>query len=59
MADICDECAARLTNEEKRFYDGRCETCERDWHERIQAWREGGGDPELDEMFGAPPKVMQ
>lgn len=59
MPQICDECGAQLTAEEKLYYDGNCEECESDMHERIAAWREGAADPELDEMFGGKPKVSQ
>jgi hypothetical protein len=33
-------------------YEYRCETCERAHHERLQAWKAGAKDPELDRLFG-------
>lgn len=48
----CRECASPLTNDEKNYYGNRCERCEKDWHSRIEAWRRGGEDKELDELYG-------
>jgi hypothetical protein len=41
----------KLTLEEEHYYSDRCESCERDWHERVQAWQAGANDPELDELY--------
>ena len=48
---ICDDCGAVLKDDERHYYAGRCETCERAWHDRISYWRAGGCDPTLDAMF--------
>lgn len=56
---VCAHCGAVLTLEEERYYEYRCEKCERAWHERIQAWKAGADDPKLDKLYGelaAPPK---
>ena len=55
---ICFECGTVLTDEERHFYDGRCESCEGDWHDRVKAWRVGGADHKLDEMFGEPAPTL-
>lgn len=57
--ECCVECGFILTDEEKEYYqrpDGysRCEKCVRLQHERIERWREGGEDAELDALFGHP-----
>lgn len=51
---ICRECGIVLTEDEKHYYEDRCEECEREDFERIEAWRRGGHDPELDALFGSP-----
>jgi len=53
MQLICFECGATLTDEERHYYAGNCEECERDHHDRIAAWRAGGEDLELDRMYGS------
>lgn len=50
IVPICGACGNLLTEEEEEFYVFRCEACERDWNERINAWRSGGHDPELDSV---------
>lgn len=52
---ICVSCGVLLTPEEWNYYEIRCEGCERAFHERIQRWREGGPDPELDLRFMVAP----
>lgn len=52
---ICRECAKPLTAEEAKYYETRCENCEREWGERIEAWRKGGEDGELDLLYSVPP----
>ena len=48
---LCYDCGALLTLVEAHFYGTRCETCEGAWHTRIEAWRLGAPDPELDKLF--------
>jgi hypothetical protein len=50
---ICLDCGAVLTDEERRYYGTRCEACECADHDRVEAWRHGAADPELDAMYGA------
>lgn len=53
----CGECGTPLSDEERYYYEYRCESCERAWHERIQEWRANPeSDKELNEMFKAPPE---
>lgn len=56
---FCSDCDERLTDEERRFYENRCEQCERDRCDRWQAWRHGADDPELDRLFSAPKPTVQ
>jgi len=51
---LCADCGNVMTEEEKHYYEYRCEGCEQIWYERLQDWRAGGSDPELDEMFSEP-----
>ena len=51
---ICCDCARKLTAAEEHYYEHRCETCERDLLERMDAWRHGVEDVALDRMYGAP-----
>lgn len=46
-------CGAVLTADERHWYGATCERCERAWSDRLDVWRAGGVDPELDRMFGA------
>jgi len=48
----CDNCGAVLTTEEHKYYERRCEKCEKAWHERIEEYRNGNDDPELDRRYG-------
>lgn len=59
MRARCIECGDDLTRDEKQFYEVRCEYCEGLWFERMEAWRRGGKDPELDTMFGGIPIRLQ
>lgn len=54
----CSDCGNALTDEELHYYLGRCEKCERAYHDRIDAWRAGGDDTEFDEAFGVPKPVQ-
>ncbi len=36
---ICDDCGQELSHEEAEYYEYRCESCEKAWHEEIQALR--------------------
>ncbi len=56
---ICIECGKILTDEEAHYYAGNCEACEREWHDRINAWRHGGEDEELDRMYSVPQPTKQ
>jgi hypothetical protein len=52
-------CGAILTDEEVRYYADRCEVCEKEWHERIERWRMGGDDEELDTLYDGPKETRQ
>lgn len=52
-SDYCKVCDCGINTVEKYFYDNRCEQCERKHHDRIEAWRAGAADEELDRYFGA------
>jgi len=54
---ICSDCGRVLTDEERHYYERRCEQCERDEFERYQAWRLGAEDAELDAMWSVPNPV--
>lgn len=56
---LCAECAQVLTDTERLYYGHRCERCEIDDHDRLQAWREGGEDPELDARFADRPPASR
>ena len=51
---LCIECGAVLTDEERHYYGNRCEKCERAEFERVESWRHGGQDEELDRIYDAP-----
>lgn len=58
---ICSDCGATLTDEEAAYYEDSCDSCQAAWSERLDRWRNGGEDLELDEVFGAPrpaPRVL-
>lgn len=48
---ICIACLAPMTPIEREFYEYRCESCEGKWQAKIEAWREGADDGELDTLF--------
>jgi hypothetical protein len=50
----CACCGAKLTTQERRYYGDTCDDCEREWCERMEAWRHGAQDPELDRAFDEP-----
>lgn len=50
----CAGCGRQLSYEEVYYYGDKCEGCIRAWHDRIEAWRHGGADPELDQMYSPP-----
>jgi hypothetical protein len=50
----CHDCTRPLTSEEAYYYGTRCEKCERTHFERIELWRHGGTDPELDAFYSQP-----
>lgn len=55
---MCAVCGAILTDEERYYYDYQCEKCERADMERIEAWRNGASDPELDALYSVPPPIL-
>lgn len=48
---LCCDCTTRLTDAEVHWYGYRCERCEREWSERMDAYRLGSEDPELDRLY--------
>lgn len=54
----CRECGKPLSTEELKYYHDQCEGCVVDEHERIEAWRKGADDPELDEMYSTPERLQ-
>lgn len=48
----CNDCGKTLTELEWQFYTYRCEACEAEWHARLQRWKSGEEDIELDNLFG-------
>lgn len=48
---VCVACLRQLTPTEQHYYEFRCERCEGQWLARIEAWRRGKADPELDKEF--------
>lgn len=53
MAPECRDCGRYLTPTEEHYYGYRCEGCEGKWFARIEAWRHGADDQELDDSFTA------
>lgn len=51
---LCAECGKALTETESFYYEYRCEGCESAWHDRVERYRKGGEDKELDKMFSEP-----
>lgn len=56
---LCRDCTATLTAEELHYYGDRCNRCEGEWSDRIEAWRHGGEDAELSRMFPNEPRTLQ
>ena len=50
----CISCLRKLMEAEKKFYEYRCEECERKEWMRVKTWREGRPDAELDGLFATP-----
>lgn len=55
--DHIPPCGEVLSGEERHYYGTTCEKCEREWGFRIEAWRMGAVDTELDQMFDSPRQV--
>ena len=51
---ICVACLNPLTPKERHYYECRCEDCEGKWLERVEAWRHGAPDAELDKEYSPP-----
>ena len=51
---ICEQCGARLSDDERHYYGGRCEDCERDAWEALQRWKAGEANTLLDRKFDSP-----
>lgn len=54
---ICCSCFTALTSDERNYYESRCEACETKLLERIERWRAGHPDPELDKMAAGTGQV--
>jgi len=52
--DPVSACGKPLTAEERHWYGTTCEACERRWGERIEKWRKGGPDTDIDAMLDSP-----
>jgi len=50
----CDTCHSGLTVLERHYYGRHCERCIQLEHVRLEAWRKGGPDRELDALYGSP-----
>jgi hypothetical protein len=50
-------CGAVLTAEERHYYGDACEQCEVAWADRIETWRRGSDDSELDQKYGCPSRT--
>lgn len=44
-------CGQVLKAEERHYYGDTCERCVREWGERIDIWKNGGEDPEFDNIY--------
>lgn len=49
----CTGCGNELTAMEVVHYGHVCEECEVDWNNRVEAWRHGAEDAELEKMFAS------
>ncbi len=54
---LCVSCGEMLTDEEQHYYGTRCERCEAEGCEHLEAWRHGAEDEELDRLYGVPAPV--
>lgn len=45
VRERCVDCGFVLTDEERHYYECRCESCEVEAHETLQAWRAGRDEP--------------
>jgi hypothetical protein len=54
MAKFCS-CGALLTKNERDFYGDMCEDCVVAECDRLDAWRNGAEDEELDDLYGEQP----
>ena len=55
----CRDCGVPLLRVEATYYLFRCERCEREAHEELQAWRGGEPSKRLDDLFGAEIQVTK
>ena len=51
-ATTCRDCGNYLTATEEHYYENRCNECEGRWLDRIESWRHGGEDDDLDALYG-------
>lgn len=51
---ICCACFKKMSQEERKYYETRCERCERNYLHRVATWKAGRYDEELDMAFGRP-----
>lgn len=58
MISVCAECHQVLTDEEIEYYKTRCEQCEREWLDDIEAWRDGAENKKFDAMYGDKKPVL-
>lgn len=56
VAQLCRDCFEPMTAIEQHYYECRCE---QEWFERVEEWRHGGEDKELDELYGGEPRSLQ
>lgn len=54
---VMDPPGQPMTKADAKYYHDRCEQCERDWFERIETWRRGGHDLELDALYNVQPTL--
>lgn len=50
-AATCSDCGCYLNALEEEMFEYRCEDCEARWVDRVERWRAGGEDLELDELM--------
>lgn len=51
IAVDCTDCDDAMSEDEIRYYGNRCETCEEALMQRIERWRGGALDGELERAF--------